>query len=646
MPLLGKLSIQPPNNQSALSREDGWQLISPQFWRFSPQPRRATGDGDGHTYIFTGQPLPKSLISAAASSGSRPAYWTILIFIKAKLVHLLRSLTSYYSSLCWKEKIIAPSKARMGLIPARKAVAFPVKAGQEIKVINTYGKQVVDFWAFNPNDPNDFLSMVHTRTILLKVSLSKGDGLYSTRRKAMLILTEDTTPGVHDIIWSACDAERYRMQGYDGLHDNCTDNMHKALGDTFPDFHIAPDWVPDPLNLFMNVGINHHGGLHIAPPTSEKGQYVTMQAQTDLIIVMSACPQDMAPVNAGMPTDCEYVVSDAAGSNSSSLTTQIPATISPPHRRRVKVALSFDFDAVSHWLGTGCHPDNNMADYSSGIFAGQVGAFRLLNMLKKCNIADKVTWFIPGHTIETFPAAVKAVVDSGAEIGLHGYSHEGIYQMTEEQETDVLLKCIDVATALCGGKKPRGYRAPMYTIRETTVKLLRQHEFLYDTSLMHHDSQPYFTPADPPIKTIDFSQPASSWLHPTPIAAQTLPEGEHPLVEIPCGWYNEDMMPMQYLPHLANSMGYVSTRVVEQMWKDKFMWLWDNASVSTEGSAMADFVFPILMHPDTSGMSHIIGMSERFITWLQGFGDSVTFSKHEDIATEWLAEQKQKLGLA
>jgi len=281
-----------------------------------------------------------------------------------------------------------------------------------------------------------------------------------------------------------------------------------------------------------------------------------------------------------------------------------------------------------------------MADYSSGIFAGQVGAPRLLNLLKKYGVADKVTWFVPGHTIETFPETVRAVAESGAEIGLHGYSHEGIYQMTEEQEKDVLLKCIDVATKLVG-KKPRGYRAPMYTIRETTVKLLREHEFLYDTSLMHHDSQPYFTPNDPPIKTIDFSQPASSWLQPTEIASQSYPHDLHPLVEIPCGWYNEDMMPMQYLPHLANSMGYISTRVVEQMWKDKFMWLWNN---SNEGSEFADFIFPILMHPDTSGMAHIIGMSERVVQWLQGFGDAVEFCTHEQIANMWLAAEKKRVG--
>jgi uncharacterized protein YcgI (DUF1989 family)/peptidoglycan/xylan/chitin deacetylase (PgdA/CDA1 family) len=540
------------------------------------------------------------------------------------------------------------------IIPARKAVAVSIRAGQSIKIINTHGKQVVDFWAFNPNDSNDFLSMVHTRTILLAVALRVGDQLYSTRRKPILKLVEDTTRGVHDMIWSACDTERYKMQGFQGYHDNCTDNMHTALRDHSPTIKIADDWVPDPLNVFMNVAIDHHGSLDIRTPTSEKGQCVVFEAAVDLVLVMSSCPQDMAPVNGGQPTDCEYeilngpsgLVSEVAGSVAGAVSSIPKALVSSPKPRRVKVCLSFDFDAVSHWLGTGCHPDNNMADYSSGIFAGQVGAIRLLNMLKKKGIADKVTWFIPGHTMETFPVSVRKVVESGAEVGLHGYSHEGIYQMTPEQERDVLLKCIEVATKLCG-KKPRGYRAPMYTIRETTVKLLREHGFLYDTSLMHHDSQPYWTPADPPIESIDFAKDASSWLKPTPIAdpAQVNPlkSGEHPLVEIPCGWYNEDMMPLQYLPHLANSMGYVSTRVVEQMWKDKFLWLWENAADSEKTFDTADFIFPILMHPDTSGMAHIIGMAERVISWLQSWGDVVEFSTHEDIARDWLATRKAEL---
>lgn len=187
----------------------------------------------------------------------------------------------------------------------------------------------------------------------------------------------------------------------------------------------------------MNTVVDHRGGLTIQSPVSEKGQYVTLQAAVDLIIVMSACPQDMAPVNGGMPTDCEYQLSDDTGANPSLTAATLQ---SPLHARRVKVAFSVDFDAVSHWIGTGCHPDNNMADYSTGIFSGKVGGYRLLDLFKKHSIADKVTWFIPGHTVDTFPEPTSAVVESGAEIAIHGYAHEGIYKMTEQQEKDVLLK--------------------------------------------------------------------------------------------------------------------------------------------------------------------------------------------------------------
>jgi hypothetical protein len=92
------------------------------------------------------------------------------------------------------------------------------------------------------------------------------------------------------------------------------------------------------------------------------------------------------------------------------------------------------------------------------------------------------------------------------------------------------------------------------------------------------------------------------------------------------------MMPMQYLPHLANSAGYVSTRVIEQMWMDKFMWLWKN-------SKEEEWVFPLLIHPDTSGMAHVIGMIDRMLGWLKGFGEAVEFCTCESIAAEWLEKR-------
>lgn len=100
------------------------------------------------------------------------------------------------------------------------------------------------------------------------------------------------------------------------------------------------------------------------------------------------------------------------------------ATSLPPPNRKVQVALSVDFDAISGLLGTGKDDANNKADYSQGFFAGNIGVNRLVKLFKKHDVADKVTWFLPGHSMETFPEATKAIKDSGCEIALHGYSHE------------------------------------------------------------------------------------------------------------------------------------------------------------------------------------------------------------------------------
>ncbi|KAI7975394.1 hypothetical protein EIK77_006350 [Talaromyces pinophilus] len=127
---------------------------------------------------------------------------------------------------------------------------------------------------------------------------------------------------------------------------------------------------------------------------------------------------------------------------------------------------------------TGYSTENVLADYSAGFFAAQVGVPRLVEMLKRTGIANKVTWFIPGHSAESFPEEVQQVVDTGCEIGLHGYAHEGAYSLTVQQERDVLERCIDIMTKLTG-KRPVGYRAPLYQVRETTLDLLEEYGFEY-----------------------------------------------------------------------------------------------------------------------------------------------------------------------
>lgn len=315
----------------------------------------------------------------------------------------------------------------------------------------------------------------------------------------------------------------------------------------------------------------------------------------------------------------------------------IPARVSTSQaKKRLKIAWSFDFDAVSGWLGTGKHPDNCTADYSQGYFSGHQGVPRLLKMLHGLGLASKMTWCIPGHSMETFPIQTKAIVDSGAEIALHGYAHEAASQMTAEQERDVLEKCISLVKDLTG-KPPVGYRAPLYMLQERTISLLQEYNFLWDSSLTHYDSTPYFLPQNPsPVEPIDFDPnvKAEIWMHPSPDFA-SLPKSS--LVEIPCNWYLEDATPMQFYPNNPNTQGYVDTRLIERMWKDRVDWL--RREIREEGDDCGTKVMAIVCHPDTSGMAHIIGMIERFLMWLQTFGDEIEFVTCGELAEEFRKAQ-------
>lgn len=307
----------------------------------------------------------------------------------------------------------------------------------------------------------------------------------------------------------------------------------------------------------------------------------------------------------------------------------IPSSLSPAKARpTIKICITCDFDAVSGHLGTGQHPDNNMNDYSAGFFSARVGVPRLLKLFTRLGVADKVTWFMPGHSMESFPAQTKAVIDSGCEIALHGYTHEGAGQMTEEQERAVVERCIAIAQSLTG-KKPSGWRAPLYQIREHTLALLHEHGFLYDSSLAAHDISPYFLPLRPePVVPPDFSPKdgAEHWMHPL------APDGESSsLVEIPSNWYMEDMTPMQFYPHTPNSHGYVDARVIERMWRDRFDFIVDYGLDEVGDGGLP--VFPLTLHPDTSGMAHVIGMVERVLTWLKGMnGREVEFCTMREVA--------------
>jgi uncharacterized protein YcgI (DUF1989 family) len=187
-------------------------------------------------------------------------------------------------------------------IPARRAVAVRVARGQAVEVVNTHGSQVVDAWAFA--DAQEWMSMEHSRLHMGRVNPIVGDTLVTNRRRAILTLIEDTSGGVHDTLLAACDRYRYELLGASGPHDNCTDNLHAALATV----ELAVACTPSPLNLFENARPSPEGRIEIAPPVSTPGSHVTLRAELELVLVLSACPQDMVATNGPdlTPTDAHY----------------------------------------------------------------------------------------------------------------------------------------------------------------------------------------------------------------------------------------------------------------------------------------------------------------------------------------------------
>ncbi|WP_394823548.1 polysaccharide deacetylase [Pendulispora albinea] len=260
--------------------------------------------------------------------------------------------------------------------------------------------------------------------------------------------------------------------------------------------------------------------------------------------------------------------------------------------KEILCGFGVDVDAVSGWLGS-YGGEDSPDDISRGLFAGEVGAPRLLQLFERLGI--RTTWFIPGHSIETFPEQMKAVVDAGHEIGLHGYSHENPIAMTREQETDVLDKSIELVTKL-SGKRPTGYVAPWWEFSKVTNELLLERGIKYDHSLMHDDFRPYYMRAGDSWTKVDYSKKAVDWMVP-------LKRGEETdLIEIPASWYLDDLPPMMFIKSSPNSHGFVNPRDIEQMWRDQFDWVYREMDYA---------VFPMTIHPDVSGRPQVLSMLAR-----------------------------------
>ena len=260
--------------------------------------------------------------------------------------------------------------------------------------------------------------------------------------------------------------------------------------------------------------------------------------------------------------------------------------------KEILCAYGVDFDAVAGWLGS-YGGENSPLDISRGMFAGEVGVPRLLDLFREFGI--RTTWFVPGHSVETFPEQSAAIVAAGHEVGLHGYSHENPIAMTPDQEEAVLDRCIELLEGLTG-ERPAGYVAPWWEFSAVTADLLLARGIEYDHSLMHDDFHPYYVRTGDTWTRIDYSKPARDWMKPLVRGQET------DLVEIPASWHLDDMVPLMFMKTVPNSQGFESPRVVEEIWRDAFDWVYRKHDYA---------IFPMTIHPDVSGRPQVLSMHER-----------------------------------
>ncbi len=192
------------------------------------------------------------------------------------------------------------------ILKATKGTAIKLCKGEAISVINLHGNQVVDAWAVNLTDASECSALEHTRSINSNMFFEQGMTLVSNLRRPMLRLIEDSSPGRHDTLLCPCNAAIYQELGCTDYHRSCTDNFHEALAEQ----GIHCTYTPASLNLFMNVPVAEDGSVQRVPPRSNAGDRVTLLAEMDLMVVLSACPQDITPINGTgrQPSDIAWCI--------------------------------------------------------------------------------------------------------------------------------------------------------------------------------------------------------------------------------------------------------------------------------------------------------------------------------------------------
>lgn len=272
--------------------------------------------------------------------------------------------------------------------------------------------------------------------------------------------------------------------------------------------------------------------------------------------------------------------------------------------KNVHVALTFDYDAMSVWIG-GLGP-NSPGAISRGEFGPQA-VRRIMALLAEHDI--KATFFVPGHTAMAFPRTVEDLVASGHEIGHHGWVHENPAGLDIDQERWALDKGLEALDKIAG-IRPAGYRSPGWDVSTNTIALLSDYGFSYDSSLMGSEYEPYW------CRVGDQWSQTEAYRFGKPVD----------LVELPVSWMLDDFL---YFEYVALPNGYLpgghSPRAVLQTWIDEFDYLYDK---------IGEGIFIPTMHPQVTGRGARMQLLEGLIRHISG-KPGVTFGTCSDYVNKW-----------
>lgn len=167
-----------------------------------------------------------------------------------------------------------------------------LNSGDLLKITDLDGEQVADLFAVSADDMREYLSVGTTRAGGYKMFPKVGDRFLSNKYKPMLNVVRDDSPGVHDMLYAACSSEMYAAMGVKWYHPSCSDNFRKAAAD----FGWNPEVVPEPVNIFQNTKIVD-GAMTPLPALTKAGDSITLSAQMDLYVIVTACSMDLEPIN-------------------------------------------------------------------------------------------------------------------------------------------------------------------------------------------------------------------------------------------------------------------------------------------------------------------------------------------------------------